>query len=62
LRANGWRERREPEGIEAEIVACRHRGMNRYEIHDALREQRDTLPSLTSLEYQVARSSRAMTC
>ena len=23
-----WRERREPEGIEAEIVACRKRGMN----------------------------------
>ena len=27
-----------PEGIEAEIVACRKRGMNRYEIHAALRE------------------------
>src|SRR6516162_2542417 len=27
-----WRERREPEGIEAEIVAHRKRGMNRYEI------------------------------
>src|ERR1700733_8518504 len=40
-----WRERREPEGIEAEIVACRKQGMNRYEIHAALRERRDTVPS-----------------
>ena len=24
-----WRERREPEGVEAEIVACRQKGMNR---------------------------------
>jgi hypothetical protein len=26
-----WRERRQPEGVEAEIVACRRRGMNRHE-------------------------------
>lgn len=32
-------EWREPEGIEAEIVARRKRGMNRYEIHAALRER-----------------------
>ena len=44
-----WRERRTPEGIEAEIVACRQRGMNRYEIHAALREQRDTLPSPSTI-------------
>src|SRR5215471_9106902 len=44
-----WRERREPEGIEAEIVACRKRGMNRYEIHAALRERRDTVPSPSTI-------------
>src|SRR4029077_7555833 len=44
-----WRERREPDGIEAEIVACRQRGMNRYEIHAALRERRDTIPSPSTL-------------
>ena len=32
------------QGIDAEIVACRQRGMNRYEVHATLREQRDTLP------------------
>src|SRR5206468_9234698 len=40
-----WRERREPEGLEAEIVACRQKGMNRYENHAVLRERRDTIPS-----------------
>ncbi len=49
-----WRERREPVGIEAEIVACRKRGMNRYEIHAALRERRDTLPSPSTI-YRVLR-------
>ena len=44
-----WRERREPEGIEAEIVACRKRGMNRYEVHAALRERRDTVPSPSTI-------------
>ena len=44
-----WRERREPEGIEAEIVACRQKGMNRYEIHAVLREQRDTIPSPSTI-------------
>jgi transposase InsO family protein len=44
-----WRERRAPEGIEAEIVACRQRGMNRYEIHAALRERRDTVPSPSTI-------------
>lgn len=49
-----WRERREPEGLEAEIVALRRRGMNRYEIHAALRERRDTVPSPSSI-YRVLR-------
>jgi transposase InsO family protein len=44
-----WRERRESEGIEAEIVACRKRGMNRYEVHAALRERRDTVPSPSTI-------------
>jgi transposase InsO family protein len=44
-----WRERREPEGIEAEIVASRQKGMNRYEIHAVLREQRDTVPSFSTI-------------
>lgn len=44
-----WRERREPEGLEAEIVAFRRRGMNRYEIHAALRERRDTIPSPSTI-------------
>jgi transposase InsO family protein len=60
-----WRERREPEGIEAEIVACRRRGMNRYEIHAALRERRDTLPSPSTIyrvlkRYQLNRRTPAM--
>jgi hypothetical protein len=60
-----WRERREPEGIEAEIVAYRRRGMNRYEIHAALRERRDTLPSPSTIyrvlkRYQLNRRTPAM--
>ena len=60
-----WRERREPEGIEAEIVACRKRGMNRYEIHAALRERRDTIPSPSTIyrvlqRYQLNRRTPAM--
>src|SRR5690349_1479243 len=57
-----WRERREPEGIEAEIVACRKRGMNRYEIHAALRERRDTVPSIYRVlqRYQLNRRTPAM--
>jgi transposase InsO family protein len=60
-----WRERREPEGIEAEIVAFRRRGMNRYEIHAALREQRDTIPSPSTIyrvlrRYQLNRRTAAM--
>lgn len=35
-----WRERRDPLGIEAEILSYRQKGLNRYEIHAALREAR----------------------
>jgi len=49
-----WRERREPQGIEVEIIAHRKRGMNRYEIHAVLREQRDTVPSPVTI-YRVLR-------
>jgi len=64
-----WRERREPEGIEAEIeaeiVACRRRGMNRYEIHAVLRERRQTLPSPSTIyrvlkRFQLNRRTPAM--
>jgi transposase InsO family protein len=60
-----WRARRTPAGIEAEIVACRERGMNRYEIHAALREQRDTVPSPATIyrilrRYQLNRRTPAM--
>ena len=60
-----WRERRTPDGIEAEILACRARGMNRYEIHAALRERRDTVPSLSTIyrvlrRYQLNRRTPAM--
>ncbi len=44
-----WRERREPAGIEAEIVAERQRGLNRYEIHAVLRERREAVPSPSSI-------------
>lgn len=52
-----WRERRDPEGVEAEIVAFRRRGLNRYEIHAALRERQDKVPSPTTI-YRVLRSYR----
>lgn len=49
-----WRDRREPEGIEAEIIALRRRGMNRYEIHAALRERRAAIASPSTI-YRVLR-------
>ena len=60
-----WRERREPEGLESEIVACRKRGMNRYEVHAALRARRDTVPSPSTIyrvfkRYQLNRRTPAM--
>jgi transposase InsO family protein len=44
-----WRERYVPEGVEAEIVAARRRGLNKYEIHALLRERREALPSPSSI-------------
>lgn len=44
-----WRERRVPEGIATQIVTARQRGMNRYEIHAALRERRDQVPSPSTI-------------
>ena len=44
-----WREQRDPGGIEAQILACRQRGMNRYDIHATLRERRDTVPSPSTI-------------
>jgi transposase InsO family protein len=60
-----WRARREPEGIEAEIIACRQKGMNRYEIHAALRERRAELPSVSTIyrilkRHQLNRRTPAM--
>src|ERR1700749_3671612 len=52
-----WRERREPEGIEVEIIAQRKRGMNRYEIFAALRERRDTVPSPSTIYRVLAPSA-----
>ena len=65
-----WRERRDPTGIEAEILACRNRGLNRYEIHAALRETRpdassQTVPSTSTIhrrlrEHGLNRKTKAM--
>ena len=60
-----WRDRRDPEGIEAVIVAFRRRGMNRYEIHAALREKGDALPSPSTIyrilrRYQLNRRTPAL--
>ena len=60
-----WRERRQPEGIDAEIVSLRQRGMNRYEIHAALRERRAIVPSPSTIyrvlkRYQLNRRTMAM--
>jgi transposase InsO family protein len=52
-----WRDRREPRGIEAEIIAHRERGMNRYEIHAVLREQREAVPSPATI-YRVLKRHR----
>jgi transposase InsO family protein len=65
-----WRERRDPTGIEGEILACRHRGLNRYEIHAALRETRpdassQPVPSTSTIyrrlrEHGLNRKTKAM--
>src|ERR1700754_2727933 len=42
------REPRDPDGIEPQILACRPRGLNRYEIHAVLRETRQDVSSVPS--------------
>jgi len=60
-----WRERREPAGIDAAIVAHRRRGLNRYEIFAALRAEMPAPPSPSTIyrrlrHYGLNRKSRAM--
>jgi transposase InsO family protein len=60
-----WRARRDPEGIEAEIMAQRRKGLNRYEILQALRERFANPPSLSTIyrrlrQHGLNRKSRAM--
>jgi len=60
-----WRIRREPEGIDAEIVAARQKGLNRYEIHALLREKNLNPPSLSTIyrrlrHYGLNRRSKPM--
>jgi transposase InsO family protein len=50
-----WRDRREPQGIETEILAARARGMNRYEILAVLRERHDKVPSASTIYRVLAR-------
>ena len=49
-----WKDRRWPEGVEADIIACRQRGMNRYEIHAVLQEKGGKVPSHATI-YRVLR-------
>ena len=44
-----WRSRRTPEPVEAAVTKQRRLGLNRYEIHAALREQREQVPSLSTI-------------
>ena len=44
-----WRSRRTPEVIEDQVAAQRRLGLNRYEIHAALRELREQVPSLSTI-------------
>jgi transposase InsO family protein len=60
-----WRERRDPVGIDAQILAQRRKGLNRYEILEALREQVASPPSPSTIyrrlrQYGLNRKSRAM--
>lgn len=60
-----WRERREPAGIDAEIVAARHRGLNRYEIRAVLARHLTAPPSLSTIyrrlrQYQLNRRTKPM--
>lgn len=45
-----WRTRRTPEAVEALVREQRLRGLNRYEIHAALREARVTVVSLSTIQ------------
>jgi transposase InsO family protein len=60
-----WRERREPQGIDAEILALRRKGLNRYEILAALEERHRRVPSASTIyrrlrQHGLNRKSRAM--
>ena len=44
-----WRSRRTPDAVEAAVTEQRRLGLNRYEIHAALREQREQVPSLSTI-------------
>lgn len=60
-----WRERREPAGIDAEILAQRRKGLNRYEIFAALKETLPAPPSPSTIYRRLRqaglnRKSRAM--
>jgi transposase InsO family protein len=60
-----WRERREPEGIDAEILALRRKGLNRYEIVAALADRIADPPSPSTIyrrlrQHGLNRKSRAM--
>lgn len=44
-----WRSRRTPDAVEAAVTKQRRLGLNRYEIHAALREQREQVPSLSTI-------------
>lgn len=60
-----WRERREPAGIDAEILAQRCKGLNRYEIFAALKETVPVPPSPSTIYRRLRqaglnRKSRAM--
>ena len=46
-----WRTRRTPEAVEALVIAQRRLGLNRYEIHAALRDMREMVPpSLSTIQ------------
>jgi transposase InsO family protein len=44
-----WKTRRMPEAIEAEVIAQRRLGLNRYEIYAVLREKRQAAPSASAI-------------
>jgi transposase InsO family protein len=60
-----WRERRDPEGIEAEILAQRRKGLNRYEILQVLEALVPNPPSPSTIyrrlrQHGLNRKSKAM--